>query len=73
MSTEVQMAWQSLHKQKMAPKMFSKISMEAWEFIAHSILPNPKLEFLLYCDDRQWKLKEWCKQNYSSWTCNQGL
>ncbi len=73
MSTEVRMAWQSLHKRKMAPKTFGKISTEAWEFIARSVLPNPKLEFLLYCDDGQWKLKEWCKQNYSSWTRNQGL
>ncbi|KAN0134644.1 hypothetical protein V8E53_007429 [Lactarius tabidus] len=46
---------------------------EALEFLWHSVLPVPELEFLLYCDDGHWKLKERCKQNYSSWARNHGI
>ena len=57
----------------MAPQTFGKISSEAWEFIAHVVLPLPEFKFLLYCSDGEWKLKEWCKTNYSLWTRNHSL
>lgn len=57
----------------MAPLTFGKISSEAWEFIARMVLPLPEFEFLRYCSDSKWKLKEWCKINYSSWTHNHGI
>jgi hypothetical protein len=71
MSVEIRSVWETLARRKIAPKTFGKISSEAWEFLACVILP--KFKFLLYCDDSQWKLKEWCKQNYSSWTHNRGI
>ena len=73
MSNKIRQAWESLKKCGMAPKTFGKISSEAWEFLARAILPISNLEFLLYCTDGQWKLREWCKHNYSSWTRNSGI
>ena len=37
------------------------------------VLPLPEFEFLRYCSDSEWKLKEWCKINYSLWTRNHGI
>ena len=73
MSSKIWSVWESLERHRMAPQTFGKISSEAWEFIARVILLLPEFEFLLYCSDGEWKLKEWCKVNYSSWTRNHGL
>ena len=73
MSSKIRSVWESLERCRMAPPTFGKISSEAWEFIARVVLPLPEFEFLLYCSDGEWKLKEWCKINYSSWTRNHGL
>lgn len=73
MSAKVRSVWESLKKRGMAPKMFGKITSEAWEFLTRVVLPLPEYEFLLYCEDGEWKLREWCKDNYSSWTRNCGL
>ena len=73
MSSKIRSVWESLERRGMAPLTFGKISSEAWEFIAQVVLPLPEFEFLLYCSDSEWKLKEWCKINYSSWTRNHGL
>ena len=37
------------------------------------VLPLPEFQFLQYCSDSKWKLKEWCKTNYSLQTRNHGL
>ena len=73
MSSKIRSVWESLERHGMAPLTFGKISSEAWEFITRVVLPLPEFEFLLYCSDGEWKLKEWCKINYSSWTRNHGL
>ena len=73
MSAKVRSVWETLKKRGMALKTFGKISSEAWEFIARVVLPLPEYEFLLYCKDGEWKLWEWCKNNYSSWTHNCGI
>ena len=73
MSSKIRSVWESLDRRGMAPQTFGKISSEAWEFIARVVLPLPEFEFLLYCSDGEWKRKEWCKTNYSSWTRNHGL
>src|ERR1700691_4066222 len=72
MSMKVRSVWETLKKRRLAPKTFGKMTSKAWEFLACAVLTIPKFEFLLYCDDGHWKLKEWCKQNYSSWTRNRG-
>jgi hypothetical protein len=73
LSVKARSVWEALLDKKMAPVSFCKMSCEAWDFYARSVLNDPGLEFLLYCDDMQWKLREWSIQNYSSWTFNRGL
>ena len=73
MSSKIWSVWESLERHRMVPQTFGKTSSKAWEFIARVVLPLPEFEFLLYCSDSEWKLKEWCKVNYSSWTRNHGL
>ena len=73
MSRKIRSVWESLAKRGMAPPTFGRLSSEAWEFLARVVLPLPEFEFLLCCHDAQWKLKEWCKNNYSSWTHNRGM
>ncbi|KAH9176260.1 hypothetical protein EDB89DRAFT_1903094 [Lactarius sanguifluus] len=34
---------------------------------------EPGLEFLQYCDDGLWKLREWTQQSYSGWARNHGI
>ena len=65
--------WATLMEENRAPKTFSKMSSSAWEFFSRTLLANPDHAFLRWCDDRQWKLREWAKQNYSSWSLNIGL
>ncbi|KAF8274639.1 hypothetical protein EI94DRAFT_1825251, partial [Lactarius quietus] len=45
----------------------------AWDYYAQSLLNNPKLDFLLLCDDGEWKLKMWSIKAYSCWSGNHGL
>jgi hypothetical protein len=71
MSHEVCMIWQTLDEDGMAPIMFSQISLKAWEYYSHTILADKAFEFLLFCDDREWKLREWSMRSYPSWHCNQ--
>lgn len=73
LSVKARSVWEALLDKKMAPATFAKMSSAAWDFYARSVLNEPGLEFLLYCDDAQWKLREWSTQNYSSWTGNWGL
>ncbi|KAF8272291.1 hypothetical protein EI94DRAFT_1697456 [Lactarius quietus] len=65
--------WMTLMQENWAPKTFSKMSSSTWEFFSWMLLDNPDHAFLCWCDDRQWKLREWAKQNYSLWMLNIGL
>ena len=58
------------HNRGMDPPQYGKMSSKALKFVARLILPEPEFEFLLYCDDGHWKLKEWCRLSYSLWTHN---
>jgi hypothetical protein len=49
------------------------MSYEAWEYFVGVMLNNANLEYLLLCNDAKWKLQEWSKANYSSWTTNVGF
>ena len=73
LSMKIHSVWLSLHSHGITPKTFSKMSSEALEFLLQSILPLLEFKYILYCDNGHWKLKEWCKQNYSSWTRNNGI
>jgi hypothetical protein len=52
---------------------FGKMSSSAWEYFSRLILSDLNHAFLRWCDDGEWKLREWSTQNYSSWTLNIGL
>ena len=73
LSEKARRAWMSLVAKHMAPPTFMQITTPAWDYYARTILNDPKLEFLLLCDDAEWKLKMWSVKAYSCWTGNRGL
>jgi hypothetical protein len=64
------MIWRTLDEDGMAPVTFGQISLKVWEYFSHTILADEAFEYLLFCDDREWKLREWCMRSYPSWHCN---
>ena len=54
----------------MAPQSFGQISMRAWEYYSSTMLADEAFEFLLFCDDGEWKLREWSTRSYPSWYRN---
>ena len=73
LSCKARSLWMTLKEQGTAPKTFSKISSNSWEFFLRVVVANPDFEFLRWCDDGEWKLREWATQNYSSWALNARL
>jgi DNA-directed RNA polymerase delta subunit len=65
--------WATLMEQGRAPKTFSKMSSSSWEYFSRTLLADPDYAFLRWCDDGEWKLREWSTQAYSSWTLTSGL
>ena len=70
MSRKARMLWRTLHEDGMAPQTFGQISMKAWEFYSSTMLADKTFEFLLLCDDGEWKLREWSTRSYPSWHRN---
>ena len=73
LSFKARSLWMTLKEQGKAPRTFGKMSSGAWEFFLRMMVTDPDFEFLRWCDDGEWKLREWAMQNYSSWTYNMGL
>lgn len=73
MSQKAQTIWETLDEHGLAPTTFDKISENAWEFYARSMLSDPEFFFLQLCDDGQWKLKEWSNSSYPFWYDNRGV
>lgn len=73
LSERARMIWISLDKKHMAPKTFTGITKPAWDYFTRIILNDPKLDFLLLCDDAEWKLRLWSIKAYSCWSGNQGI
>ncbi|KAH8978600.1 hypothetical protein EDB86DRAFT_902600 [Lactarius hatsudake] len=67
------MLWISLDKRKLAPPTFGGLTTPAWDFYARTLLNDPKLEFLLLCDDTEWKLRLWSTKAYSCWSGVHGV
>jgi hypothetical protein len=44
--------------------------MKAWEYFSSFMLSDKVFKFLLFCNDREWKLREWSTRYYPSWHCN---
>ncbi|KAH9033073.1 hypothetical protein EDB85DRAFT_1890359 [Lactarius pseudohatsudake] len=66
MSRKARMLWRTLDKNGLAPETFSKIENRAWDYFSQTILADKAHEFLLLCDDREWKLREWSTKSYPS-------
>lgn len=49
------------------------MSNVAWEFYWYSMVACREFDFLLLCDGRGWKLRQWSIDSYSSWAHNAGL
>ncbi|KAH9051278.1 hypothetical protein EDB87DRAFT_1666329 [Lactarius vividus] len=73
LSWRARMLWISLNKRKLAPPTFGGITTPAWDYYSRTLLNDPKLEFLLLCDDTEWKLRLWSTKAYSSWTGAHGV
>ena len=70
MSRKARMLWRSLDSDGMAPPTFGQISMRAWQYYSSMMLADENLDFLLLCDDGEWKLREWSTRLYPSWHRN---
>ncbi|KAH9170881.1 hypothetical protein EDB89DRAFT_2071341 [Lactarius sanguifluus] len=44
--------------------------MKAWEYYSRMMLADEAHDFLLLCDDGEWKLWEWSTRSYPSWHRN---
>ncbi|KAI9447367.1 hypothetical protein BJY52DRAFT_1193331 [Lactarius psammicola] len=73
MSRKARMLWRTLDKNGLAPETFGKISKKAWDYFSRTILADQTHEFLLLCDDGEWKLREWSTKSYPSWYRNKHL
>ena len=70
MSRKARMLWRTLDSDGMAPPSFGQISMKAWEYYSSMMLADESFDFLLLCDDGEWKLREWSTRSYPSWYRN---
>lgn len=67
MSRKARMLWRTLDADGMAPLTFGQISYKAWEYYSSIMLADKLFNFLLLCDDGEWKLREWSSKSYPSW------
>jgi DNA-directed RNA polymerase delta subunit len=65
--------WETLLSRNLTPPAVGKFTKHAWDYYARLILSNPKFDFLLLCDDSEWKLREWAQKNYSGWALLRGV
>ena len=70
MSRKAHMMWRTLDSDGMAPPTFGQILMGAWDYYSSMMLADEAFEFLLLCDDGEWKLREWSTRSYPSWHRN---
>ncbi|KAH9024732.1 hypothetical protein EDB85DRAFT_2180100 [Lactarius pseudohatsudake] len=73
LSWRARMLWISLDRRKLAPPTFGGITAPAWDYYSRTLLNDPKLEFLLLCDDTEWKLRLWSTKAYSCWSGAHGV
>ena len=70
MSRKARTLWRTLDEEDLAPQTFGQISTKSWEYFSRLMLVDKAHDFLLLCDDGEWKLKEWCTRSYPSWHRN---
>ncbi|KAI9433542.1 hypothetical protein H4582DRAFT_2060944 [Lactarius indigo] len=70
MSRKARMLWATLNEEGLAPATFGHITDTAWEYYLRMMLADEAHDFLLLCDDGEWKLWEWSTRSYPSWHRN---
>ena len=70
MSCKAQMLWRTLDINGMAPQMFGQLSMQAWKYHSSMMLVDEAFDFVLLCDNGEWKLMEWSTRSYPLWYHN---
>ncbi|KAH9014945.1 hypothetical protein EDB85DRAFT_1898963 [Lactarius pseudohatsudake] len=73
LSSKARSVWFSLADHNEAPPTWGNVSDIAGEYFYRRVLNEPGLEFLRYCDNGLWKLREWAQQSYSGWAKNHGI
>ncbi|KAH8996456.1 hypothetical protein EDB86DRAFT_2829125 [Lactarius hatsudake] len=73
LSSKARSVWFTLADHDEAPLTWGKVSDIAGEYYYRHVLNEPGLEFLQYCDDGIWKLREWTQLLYSGWARNHGV
>ena len=70
MSWKARMIWRTLDKDGLASTTFGKMIKPTLEYFLRTMLTDKAHEFLLLCDDGEWKLWEWSTRSYPSWYRN---
>ncbi|KAH9043634.1 hypothetical protein EDB85DRAFT_1885235 [Lactarius pseudohatsudake] len=73
LSSKACSVWFSLADHNAAPPTWGKVLDLAREYYYWHVLNEPGFQFLQYCDDGLWKLREWTQQSYSGWARNHGV
>ncbi|KAM6494874.1 hypothetical protein JOM56_009497 [Amanita muscaria] len=73
MSQKARRIWIAFKKEGEAPTTWGQISTDLHDYYVQEMVSDPKFLFLRYCDDGEWKLLEWTRKSYSSWTLSNGL
>ena len=70
MSRKARMLWRTLDEDGLAPPTFGQMMPKAFEYFSRMMLADEAHNFLLLCDDGEWKLREWSTRLYPSWHRN---
>ena len=70
MSRKARILWRTLNKDGLAPPTFGQMMPKAFEYFLRMMLADEAHDFLLLCDDGEWKLREWSTRSYPSWHRN---
>ena len=64
------MLWRTLNEDGLAPPTFGQMMPKAFEYFSRIMLADEAHNFLLLCNDGEWKLWEWSTRSYPSWHRN---
>ncbi|KAM6489219.1 hypothetical protein JOM56_015389 [Amanita muscaria] len=73
MSQKARRIWIAFKKTGEAPATWGQISTDLHDYYVREMVSDPRYIFLRYCNDGEWKLLEWTRKSYSSWTLSNGL
>ena len=73
LSQKARRTWMVLHEKRRAPSKWRSMAGDSYDFYLRTMVTDPDFQFLLLCNDREWKLDEWSKRSYSSWAVGAGI